>query len=311
MNPTSKAPTMFQSLRVFGSALLLAVSFAVVPATAAAQAAKAFPTPDALFQAMADAVAAHDQKALDQIFGAAGKRIVNTGDPVRDKNASERFSAAWAQKHTVTMKDDARAELVVGNDDWPFPIPAVKTAAGWSLDSAAGAHEIIARRIGENELAAIAVVRAIADAEQDYAGVPRNGKYTQYAQKLVSSPGHKDGLYWKSAAGEPDSPLGALAARASAEGRTEGQPYHGYRFHILTAQGKGAKGGARNYVVGGRMIGGFGIVAYPSQYQDTGIMTFIVNQDGIVYEKDLGVSTEKVAPKMKLFDPDPTWKAVQ
>lgn len=294
--------------------LLAAIAFAAGIATASAASAagaKAYPTPDALFQAVADAAKAGDAKALGELFGPDGARIVNSGDPVRDRNARERFTESYAQKHVVNRTGDARAELVVGNDDWPFPIPAVKGAVGWSLDSAAGAREIVARRIGENELDAIGAIRAVADAQADYASEPRNGKTPQYARKFLSGPGHRDGLYWPTKAGEPESPLGPLAARATQEGYVKNAPYHGYRFRMLTAQGASAKGGARKYIVRGRMIGGFGVLAYPAVYADTGIMTFIINQDGVVYQKDIGRHTKELAPKIKLFDPDSTWQEVK
>jgi hypothetical protein len=294
--------------------LATAIAFAAAMAFAAgavAAGAKAYPTPDALFQAVADAAKAGDAKALGELFGPDGTRIVNSGDPVRDRNARDHFVESYAQKHVVNRTGDARAELVVGNDDWPFPVPAVKGASGWSLDSAAGAREIVARRIGENELDAINAIRAIADAQFDYASEPRNGKFTQYARKFLSGPGHHDGLYWATKAGEPDSPLGPLAARATQEGYGKNTPYHGYRFRILTEQGPNAKGGARKYIVRGEMIGGFGVLAYPAVYEDTGIMTFIINQDGVVYQKDIGRHTGELAPKIKLFDPDSTWTQVK
>jgi hypothetical protein len=308
---TEKVSPMRQSFARFCAlAALAALAPFAFAAAAAAPAAKAFATPDALFQAIADAAKAGDQKALAAIFGPDGARIVSSGDPVRDKNAREHFTAAWAEKHTVNVSGD-RAELVVGNDEWPFPVPAVKGAGGWSLDSAAGAREIIARRIGENEIYTIHTVRAIGDAQADYASEPRDGaKDGQYARKFLSSTGRHDGLYWKTKAGEPESPLGPLVAGATREGYGKATPYHGYRYRILTAQGANAKGGARNYVVNGRMIGGFAIVAYPAVYQDTGIMTFMMNQDGVVYQKDLGKHTTELAPKINRYDPDASWTVV-
>jgi hypothetical protein len=314
MKPTPKVHSMRNPMKMIGMALAIAGAAAMMQAgnaaTVAGGVAKMFATPDAVFQALADAAKANDEKAAAAIFGADGARILNSGDPVRDKNARARFAAAYAQKHAVNMKGNAQAELVVGNDEWPCPVPAVKVAGGWALDSAAGAREIVARRIGENELDAIATVRAIADAQFDYSGAPRVGNVAQYARKFVSSTRKKDGLYWKTKAGEPDSPLGPLVASATREGYGKSTPFHGYRFRILLSQGKSAKGGARSYVVGGNMIGGFGVLAYPAVYGDTGIMSFIVNQDGVVYEKDLGKHTPEVGPKVSTFDQDETWKAV-
>jgi Cu/Ag efflux protein CusF len=281
-----------------------------IAADAGAAAAKAFATPDALFGAVFDAAKAGDEAALAALFGPAGARIVKSGDTVRDRASRESFVTAFTQKHVVNMHGETEAELVVGNDDWPFPVPAVKGATGWTLDSAAGVREIVARRIGENELLAIETVRAIGDAEFDYASVPREGKDTQYARKIISTPGHRDGLYWKTAEGEADSPLGPLVASATQQGYTKATPYHGYHYRILTGQGKNAKGGARDYVVHGNMIGGFGVIAWPAQYGDTGIMTFIMDQDGVVHQKDLGEHTVGVASKMTRFDPDATWAAL-
>ncbi len=318
MKPISKVLSMRNSIRMFCTVLAMAGATAMVPMGGAAAATtvqrgvgKTFATPDAVFQAVADAAKANDDAAGRAIFGANGARIVNSGDAVRDKNARERFAAAYAQKHAVNMNGNSRAELVIGNEDWPFPVPAVKVAGGWALDSAVGAREIVARRIGENELDAIATVRAIADAQFDYSSEPRVGRVEQYARKFVSGPRKRDGLFWKTKAGEPDSPLGPLVANATREGYGRSTPYHGYLFRILTSQGKSAKGGARNYLVSGSMIGGFAVLAFPAVYGDTGIMSFIVNQDGVVYEKDLGKHTPEVGPKFTTFDPDSTWKPLK
>jgi hypothetical protein len=197
-----------------------------------------------------------------------------------------------------------------------MPVPAVKGARGWTLDTASGSKEILARRVGQNELNAIQVVRAIGDAERDYSSEDRdvNG-LPNYAEKFGSSPGKKDGLYWPTKEGEPQSPLGPLAAQASSEGyagkKGSPTPYHGYYYRILTAQGKDAKGGAQNYIVQGMMIGGFAVVAYPAAYANSGVMTFIAGADGVVYEKDLGTNTAAIARGMKVYNPDSSWKAVK
>jgi hypothetical protein len=215
----------------------------------------------------------------------------------------------------VVKEGDARAILVVGKDEWPLPIPIVKQDSGWHFDTKAGAQEIVDRRIGANELNAIEVCRAYVDAQTDYAMKDRNNDgFKEYAQKFVSSPGKHDGLYWPAQAGEEESPMGPLAASARAEGygstHVEGKrtPYYGYYYRILKAQGKSAPGGAVDYVVKGHMIGGFALVAFPAEYGVSGIMSFIVSYDGVVYQKDLGPSTAKIAGAMTRFDPDPTWK---
>jgi hypothetical protein len=285
-------------------------------AAAKAPAQKAFATPEELFQALVDAAKANDAKALSPLLGSKSDALVHSGDAVADKQRGEKFAADYATKHSVTKDGDAKATLVVGNDDWPMPIPAVKGANGWTLDTAAGSREILARRIGENELNAIQVIRAIADAQIDYSSEDRdlNG-IRDYARKFASSPGKKDGLYWPTKEGEPPSPLGPLVVQAASQGY-KGKagtpvPYHGYYYRILTAQGKDAKGGARSYIVQGNMIGGFAVVAYPARYENSGIMTFIVNYDGTVYQKDLGPNTAKIAGAMKAYNPDASWTAVK
>ena len=312
---------------LFSAALGMALASPAMAAEAAAKPAaetssakkvaqKAFPTPEEAFQALVDSAKANDAKAITALLGPNSSTLVGSGDPVADKERREKFAAAYAEKHSVTKGGDAKATLVIGNDDWPMPIPAVKGTNGWTLDTAAGSREILARRIGENELGAIQVIRAIADAEDDYSSEDRdlNG-IRDYARKFASSPGKKDGLYWPTKEGEPPSPLGPLVVQAAGEGY-KGKagtpvPYHGYYYRILTAQGKDAKGGARSYIVQRNMIGGYAIVAYPARYENSGIMTFIVNNDGQVYEKDLGPNTGKIAGAMKAYNPDSSWKEVK
>jgi len=277
---------------------------------------KAFPTPDALFQALVDAAKANDQKTLVALLGKSGDALVRSGDAVQDKNAGARFATDYADKHSVVMDGDAKATLVVGQQDWPMPIPAVKGPRGWTLDASAGSRELLARRIGKNELDAIQVVRAIVDAERDYASEDRDADgLREYAAKFLSRPGKKDGLYWPTSASEPPSPLGPLVGRAAAEGYKGKQgtqaPLHGYYYRLLTAQGKDAPGGARTYMAHGRLIGGFGVVAYPAVYGNSGIMSFIVNQDGVVYQKDLGPDTASAARAITAYNPDATWSAVK
>jgi hypothetical protein len=281
-----------------------------------AAAQKAFATPEELFQALADAAKAFDRKALTALLGPGGEALVVSSDEVMDRQRAATFSSDYAAKHAVVKEGDAKAILTVGTNDWPLPIPAVQGSHGWTLDTRAGSREILARRIGQNELSAIQTVRAIVDAEQEYSSEDRDGDgYLNYAGKFVSTAGKKDGLYWPSKEGEPESPLGPLVVRATAEGyKGKGgvaPPFHGYYFRLLTGQGKDAPGGARNYLVRNRLLGGVAVVAYPAVYGNSGIMTFIANQDGTVHQKDLGANTTSLARGMKLYNPDPSWTAVK
>jgi hypothetical protein len=248
------------------------------------------------------------------VLGKKGRDVISSGDAVADRAARHRFLAAYNANHTVDESGD-KATLIVGDNDWPFPIPLVKTNDRWSFDTAAGLEEILRRRIGRNELSAIQVCLGYVQAQNDYASLDPAGLGPHaYAQRILSSPGKKDGLYWPSAAGEQPSPLGEFAAEASAEGYKAGQariPYHGYYYRILKRQGPGAEGGAYNYVVNGKMIGGFALLAYPAQYGNSGIMTFMVNQDGEVLQKDLGPRITEIARKITEYAPDGTWKKVE
>ena len=283
------------------------------PATAKASAQKAYASPEELFQALADAAKGDDLKTLHALFGPNGNAVTSSGDAVADKQRRANFAAAYAEKHSVTKDGDTKATLILGKDDWPMPVPAVKGARGWTLDTAAGSKEILARRVGQNELSAIQVVRAILDAEHDYSSEDRdvNG-LPNYARKFVSSPGKKDGLYWPTKEGEPQSPLGSLVAQASSEGYgKKGAPYHGYYYRILTRQGPQAPGGRYSYVINGNMIGGFALVAFPAEYGSSGIMTFLVSHHGKVYQKDLGPRTPAIAKAMQEYNPDATWTEVR
>jgi hypothetical protein len=319
MNKTISSILIAAAMIAVGSTAHVGTTYAAEAGKVAAKktsAQKAYAAPEELFQALADAAKTNDSKALVSLLGAQGDSLVNSGDAVRDKQSAENFAASYADKHSITKDGDARATLVVGKDDWPMPIPAVKGPRGWTLDTSAGAKEILARRIGQNELDTIQVAQAMVDAERDYASEDRNADgLREYTAKFISSPGKKDGLYWPTKEGEPPSPLGPLAAEAAGEGYKGKQgtptPFHGYYYRLLTAQGKDAQGGARSYIANGRMIGGFALVAYPAIYGNSGIMTFIVNHDGVVYEKDLGPNTVALAKAMKTYNPDSTWKAVK
>lgn len=282
-------------------------------ATEAAQ--KTFATPDDAGKTLATAAKAEDRNALLAVFGPGSSDLIFSGDTAQDKLSFENFTSAYATMNRWRKQTNGSEVLYVGADNNPFPIPLKKnSAAQWYFDTAAGKDEILSRRIGDNELSAIDVVAAMANAQAEYYS-QRHDNVKQYAQKFVSDEGKQNGLYWKSPEGQPKSPLGPLAAYAAVtEGFTpeanKQQPFHGYFYRILTKQGADAKGGAKDYVVNGKMTGGFAFVAYPEKYGDTGITTFIINQNGIVYEKNLGKDTAESAKAMTEFDPDKTWSIV-
>jgi hypothetical protein len=252
---------------------------------------------------------------LLRVLGPGSAEIISSGDAVADASARKRVLDAYDGRHEVVMEGEDKAVLVIGNEDWPFPVPLVRKEGGWRFDTAAGRDEILFRRIGRNELSTIQACLAYVDAQQDYAdkGVAGNGVY---AQRIVSRPGRKDGLYWPAQAGEDESPLGELAAGAAAEGYRIGQrprermPYHGYYYKVLTRQGASAPGGVLDYVVRGKMIGGFALVAWPAEYRNSGVMTFLVNHEGVVYQKDLGPASARIAEGMTAFNPDSSWERV-
>jgi hypothetical protein len=262
-----------------------------------------------------------NRQQLREILGPASKDLVQSGDPVEDANRIHTFLKAYDEKHAFMVNDDGSMTLVVGNTDWPLPIPVVRdrTSEKWFFDTAAGKEEMINRRIGRNELYTMQVCRAIADAQREYAMEDANGDgVPAYAQKFISDRGKKNGLYWVSKDGDPASPLGPLVAEAEEHGyvaakagTAEPRPFHGYLYRILKSQGPNAKGGARDYVVNGQMIGGFAVVAYPASYGSSGVTSFIINQDGDLYERDLGPDTAKIASAMTAFDPDSSWRRVE
>jgi hypothetical protein len=283
-----------------------ALSVAWAPAALAQQ--KTFSSPEAAMNAFGEAVATSDDDAMKALLGTDYRTLI----PPVGVEVRYRFLAAWAKSRAIKPEGDAKALIAVGNDGWTMPIPIVKTAQGWRFDTRAGADEIRVRRIGRNERAVMQVMLAIYDAEKEYAGQDRNGDgILQYAARFMSSPGKRDGLYWPTKAGEDPSPLGPAVAAARAAGGSRAAGYYGYRYKLLTSQGKNAPGGAFDYVAHGRMIGGFGVVAWPAKYGDTGVMTFIVSHDGVVYEKDLGPDTAARASAMTRFDPDSSWQKAE
>jgi hypothetical protein len=278
-----------------------------VPATAQEQ----FKSAENAVEALVDAARAGDPSVILEILGPEGRDIISSGDEVADRTTRENFVAAYDTKHSLTSEGDAKIILVIGDSDWPFPIPIVSKNGTWQFETKSGLDEILRRRIGRNELAAIQVSLAYVQAQNEYASLDPGGLGPHaYAQRIVSSPGKKDGLYWPTAEGQEPSPLGDLAAKASTEGykvRHTPIPYHGYFYRILKRQGASAPGGAFDYVVKGKMIGGFALIAYPAIYGNSGIMTFMVNHDGVVFQKDLGPRTAEIARKIEAFAPDQTW----
>jgi hypothetical protein len=308
---TSRLWTMVVVFGVFLSLVACKTSKTPAPSEAGP---KTFATPDDASATLLATTKTGDHGALLVIFGSDAGDLLFSGDAAQDKATLEQFTTAYQTMGRWRNQTDGSEVLLVGADNYSFPIPLRKDSGGqWFFDTAAGKAEILARRIGDNELAAIDVMAAIADAQAQYMAQRHDG-VKQYAQKFISDEGTQDGLYWKSAEGQPKSPLGPGVALASTEGFNpqagKQQPFHGYFYRVLTKQGADAKGGARDYVVNGKMTGGFAFIAYPEKYSDTGIATFIINQNGIVYQKDLGKNTTEDAKAATEFNPDKTWTAV-
>jgi len=274
---------------------------------------KSFTSPQEAVNALVAASRAEDLKELSIIGGPGSKALIFSGDDAADRVGRQKFLKAYDQKNSLEQVSATKAVLHIGDDDWPMPVPIVKKSAKWVFDARAGKQEILNRRIGRNELHIMDFLQVYVDAQHEYATKDCKGDgKVEFSQKFISSEGKRDGLYWETKAGEELSPLGPLVAQATKEGYANAdlQPFHGYYFKILRGQGKHAKGGAYNYVVKGRMLLGFALVAYPAQHGNSGVMTFIVNQEGTIYEKNLGKNTRRLAEGLKTFDPDKTWKKV-
>jgi len=281
------------------------------------EAQEVFATPQQGFDALVAAVRANDSKTLMTILGPEGHTIISSGDPVADRQGAQAFITEYDARARIEQQGPNRAVLDVGADDWPMPIPLVKGKSGWRFDAAAGKQELLARRIGRNELYTIQACLAYVDAQREYAQKDRGDKVLDYAQRFISTPGKHDGLYWPTAEGEPQSPLGPAFvaaqsrgydfAKAKAEGVPGRTPFNGYYFRILKGQGSSAPGGSYSYMAGNKMIGGFALVAYPVTYGVSGVMTFLVNHDGVVYQRDLGPQTSTTAEAMSVFDPGKGW----
>lgn len=280
------------------------------------QGPRGFGSPKEAADSLAAAIRADNVSELVAIMGSDSEDVINSGDEVADRARRQKFLAQYDKKHGLEYPEPTVATLVVGETDWPFPVPIVFENGKWTFDLESGREEIINRRVGENELSAIQVCKAYADAQREYAlRDPQSTGKRAYARQFVSDSGKKNGLFWPVTEGERPSPMGEFAASASAEGyrrKEQGPtPYHGYYYRILEAQGPDAPDGALEYVVDGHMVLGFAIVAYPAEYDSSGVMSFIMSADGVVYQKDLGEQTEKLATEMKAFNPDSSWKRAE
>ncbi len=297
------------------AAFALLAPVAAGPAPAAIQ--DAFATPDQAVAALMQAAQANDPQAVGRVLGPGSEALVRSGDPTKDANERKTFVTKYDEKHSLADDGSGRMVLTIGNDEWPMPIPLIEQNGKWHFDSHQGAQQIVDRRIGRNEIAAIRTCLAYVDAQLDYFDLFKQATGTgAYAQRLVSTPGNYDGLYWPATTGTVPSPLAPLVAKAQEEGYpgevTAGKqlPYQGYFYRVLTSQGPNATGGARDYLAHGRMTGGFALIAWPTTYGASGIMTFIVNQDGIVFQKNLGPETAKRSGAIKSFDPDLAWARI-
>jgi len=313
MHPHAKTSLKRGNLLFIALSLFLLTVLSLWAADAPAQ--KVFPTADAAWKALVAGMEQKDTAALKAILGPGCDDLLSSGDSVADANAGEKFLQVAQEKTSLVSVGDNRTVAFLGKEDWPFPIPMVKGTGGWTFDTAVGAEEMVNRRIGKNELYTIAIMHAYVDAQNEFSALH---KEPHYAQKFFSTEGQHDGLYWKVKEGEPDSPLGPLAAEAAGEGYTKAEPggarkpLHGYFFKILTAQGKDAPGGEKTFInKEGKMTGGFALVAWPSNYGASGVMTFIVNQQGIVFQRDLGPGTPETVQAFTAYNPGPNWTPVK
>jgi len=295
--------------RATAMAVLLAGAF---PVLAIAQQAgqKTFPTAQAAAKALADAAKNNDQSAMLEVLGPGGKEIISSGDDVEDTQNRATFAMRYQEMHRLVKEPNGTTTLYVGSENWPLPIPLVGKAGAWYFDTGRAKMEILYRRVGRNEMSTIMTAQELVAAQKEYAAA-HNG---EYAQKIFSDPGEHNGLYWKADNGQPQSPIGPLVAAAVAEGYTDKKegaaatPYRGYLYGVLTQQGPHGPGGAKNYIIDGKMTGGFAFIAYPAAYRSSGVMTFMICPNGVVYRKDLGPNTEKIARSIKSFNPDSSWK---
>jgi hypothetical protein len=289
-------------------AMLAGCVLAAAAWPAGAQSQRTFESAEAAVKALVAAAAADDEAALAQIFGPEYRSVVATDDKAQGRENRAKFARAARDYQLLRPGKDGRQTLMVGTEAWPLPVPLVQTGGSWRFDTAAGVEEIVSRRIGENELGAIEVLRFYVNAQRQYAAEPRDGSSVRaFAQRLTSTAGKKDGLYWETAAGEEQSPIGPLVGEAD---HVAGEPYHGYHYRILKGQGAAAPGGRYSYVINGHMVAGYALIAWPARYGNTGVKTFIVNHYGQVYEKDMGPNTAQLAAQVREYNPDKSWSPV-
>ncbi len=296
--------------------LLIAVTTASAQKGTAGQTQKRFATAEEAVQTVIKAAKANDQTEMLAVFGADAEDLLSSGDKTADKRARQVILVALKEKWKLASQGANKKALIIGNEEWPYPIPLVRDSGGWRFDTAAGRQEILYRRIGRNELQTIRACRVYLKAQREYAAQSHDGKPAGlFAPRLASQPGKQDGLFWKVNPGEGFSPLGEFAAQASAEGYARSDsgptPFHGYLFRPLTAQGPAAPGGAKSYISNGEMKSGFALIAYPAEYRKSGVMSFIVNHDGVIYERDLGDKTPQVASQTTEYNPDKSWRKIQ
>ena len=303
---------LWANLAKLAAAAVLLTPCLAPRATAQQHGQKTFPSAEAASRSLVAALVNNDEKVLLEILGRDGKQIISSGDEAEDAEARANFVRRYEQMHRLVDEPNTTTTLYIGAENWPTPIPLVRKGTTWYFDTDAGKQEILFRRIGENEMSTIRVCEELVAAEKEY----HSAQHGQYAQKIYSDEGQHNGLYWKAADGQPQSPIGPLVASAVAEGYAKGQggpptPYRGYYYHILTRQGKNAPGGAKSYIVGGQMTEGFAFVAYPAEYRSSGVMTFIVNEDGVVYQKDLGKKTDVLTKAIREYNPDSSWRKAE
>jgi DUF2950 family protein len=304
--------------RLLGLSALLIACVTVSPSAYAEDAAaqQVFPSPSAAASALTAAAQADDMKMLNSILGSEADQVISSGDPVADNDARDNFVSHYRQMHRFAYDDQGRVILYIGADNWPYPIPLVKKDGGWIFDTAAGKKELLYRRIGRNELFTINVLEDLGEGQEEYSSEAHDSENSgQFAQKIMSDNGKRNGLYWETADGQPESPIGPLVASASTEGYKKdnggsASPFHGYYYRVLTRQGKNAPGGPKDYFVNGKMTGGFAFLAYPAEYGASGVMTFMINQDGVIVQKDLGNDTSQLAGAIGEYNPDETWQEV-
>jgi hypothetical protein len=296
------------NLPKFAAVAVLLLGLMPAVSHAQQQGQKTFASAEEASNALFTAAQSNDEKAMLEIFGPDGKQVVSSGDDVQDQEMHANFAKKYQEMHRLVNEPDGTTSLYIGAENWPAPIPLIHKGNVWYFDTQAGTREILYRRVGRNEITTIRVCQELVAAQKDYFSQNHN----EYAQRFFSDAGQHNGLYWKAADGGPQSPIGPLIASAVKEGYEnlpEGgpTPFHGYYFHILYAQGRHAPGGSKNYIVAGKMTGGFAFVAYPAEYRSSGVMSFIIGSDGVIYEKDLGKNTESIVKAMKKFDPDSSW----